>query len=59
MNILLLFSCSFVLGFVVTIGLLWWLIVPNNNSICNIDEKVKFIPMTEIKISKKFLDTLE
>ena len=52
-------SCSFVLGFVFAISLLWWLIVPSNNAICNIDEKVKFVPMSEIKISKKFLDALE
>lgn len=56
MNILLYLSCSFVLGFIFTIGLLWWLIVPNNNVICNIDGHVKFVPMKEIKISKKFME---
>lgn len=49
MNILLYLSCSFVLGFVFAIGLLWYLVVAEDNAILNIDEHVKFIPSKEIK----------
>ena len=54
MWIILLFIFAFALGFVSTVALLWWLIVPQNNAICTIDGNTKFVPMSEIKISKKF-----
>ncbi len=56
MNLVLFGVSSFAFGFIATIALLRWLVIEQENVICNINGKVKFVSSKDVKVAKKVFE---